>query len=54
MTVRPPGGNGGSEPDRDRFDDERELLDALYPVFERYRVERGSSVLGRVRSLLPF
>lgn len=43
-----------SELDRDRFENETELLDALHPVFERYRVERGSSVLGRVRSLLPF
>jgi hypothetical protein len=36
------------------FDSESELLDLLHPVFEEYRVSTSGSLLGRLRSLLPF
>ncbi|WP_336024907.1 hypothetical protein [Halobellus salinisoli] len=36
-----------------RFDTERELLDALHPVFEEYRAASGG-VLSQLRALLPF
>ena len=36
------------------FDTESELLDLLHPVFEEYRVSSGGSILGRLRSMLPF
>jgi mannose/cellobiose epimerase-like protein (N-acyl-D-glucosamine 2-epimerase family) len=36
------------------FDSRSELLDLLHPVFEEYRVSSGGSLLGRLRSLLPF
>jgi hypothetical protein len=36
------------------FDSESELLDLLHPVFEEYRVSTGGSLLGRLRSILPF
>ncbi|GAB6861442.1 hypothetical protein ACFR97_06335 [Haloplanus litoreus] len=36
------------------FDSESELLDLLHPVFEEYRVSTGGSLLGRLRSVLPF
>lgn len=39
---------------RDRFQDEAELLDHLHPVFERYRERSATSLLTRVRLLLPF
>lgn len=37
-----------------RFENETEVLDVLHPVFETYRAEAGSGVIGRLRSLLPF
>lgn len=37
-----------------RFDSERQLLNELYPVFEAQRQSRSGSVLGQLRSLLPF
>lgn len=40
--------------DRDTFDSEAELLDALHPVFEAYRQRAGTGIVGRLRSLLPF
>jgi len=36
------------------FDSESELLDLLHPVFEEYRVSTSGSLLGRLRSILPF
>lgn len=39
--------------DRDEFEDEQDLLNALHPVFEQRRQE-GAGVLERVRRLLPF
>jgi len=36
------------------FDSKSELLDLLHPVFEEYRVSTGGSLLGRLRSILPF
>jgi hypothetical protein len=40
--------------DRERFDDEQELLNALHPVFEDLRATKRRSVVGQVRALLPF
>ncbi|USZ68055.1 hypothetical protein NGM10_15140 [Halorussus salilacus] len=42
-----------SELDRDRFESEQELLNALHPVFERYRNSRSPGVIERVRAALP-
>ncbi|MFD1634995.1 hypothetical protein ACOZ4L_04560 [Haloplanus ruber] len=36
------------------FESESELLDLLHPVFEEYRVSTSGSLLGRLRSILPF
>lgn len=36
------------------FDSESELLDLLHPVFEEYRVSTSGSLIGRLRSILPF
>ena len=36
------------------FESESELLDLLHPVFEEYRVSASGSILGRIRSMLPF
>jgi len=36
------------------YETETELLDALHPVFEEYRANATRSVLGQLRSLLPF
>ena len=36
-----------------RFDSERELLDALHPVFEEYRAS-GGGIFSQLRALLPF
>jgi hypothetical protein len=38
----------------EEFDSERELLNALYPVFEAQRQSRSGGMLGQLRSLLPF
>lgn len=40
--------------DRDGFDSERELLDALHPVFEAERAAVSRSILAQLRGLLPF
>lgn len=40
--------------ERDSFEDRQELLNALHPAFERYRKNRGGSVVKQVRSFLPF
>jgi len=37
-----------------QFESESELLDLLHPVFEEYRVSTGGSLIGRIRSMLPF
>jgi len=42
------------ETGKERFADEQELLNALHPVFEKHRTARSSSLLGQMRSLLPF
>jgi hypothetical protein len=39
---------------KQRFDSESELLDLLHPVFEEYRVSTSGSIIGRLRSILPF
>jgi hypothetical protein len=38
----------------DRFETEQELLNALHPVFERYRERSGSGILAQLRAFLPF
>ncbi|WP_137287519.1 DUF5789 family protein [Halorussus salinisoli] len=42
-----------SEVERERFDDKQEFLNALHPVFEKYRHSRTPGVIERVRSALP-
>lgn len=42
-----------AELDRDRFEGKQELLNALHPVFERYRTSRTPGVIERVRAALP-
>ncbi|MFC7080235.1 hypothetical protein [Halorussus caseinilyticus] len=42
-----------SEVERERFEDKQEFLNALHPVFERYRNSRTPGVIERVRSALP-
>lgn len=37
-----------------RFDTRQELLNALHPVFEAERERANSSIVGQLRSLLPF
>jgi len=37
--------------EKEHFETEQELLNAMYPVFER---QRSSGLVGRLRSLLPF
>lgn len=37
-----------------RFETRQELLNALHPVFEAKRERASKSVIGRLRSLLPF
>lgn len=39
---------------RDRFDTESELLNQLHPVFEDHRTTTSTSVVGRLRGMLPF
>lgn len=40
--------------DVSQFDSERELLNALHPVFESYRANVSTGVLASVRDILPF
>ncbi|MFC4450331.1 hypothetical protein [Halorussus aquaticus] len=42
-----------SEVERERFDSKQEFLNALHPVFERYRNSRTPGVIERVRAALP-
>lgn len=39
---------------RREFESRQELLNALHPVFEQRRSATSSSVLGQLRTLLPF
>ena len=43
-----------AETDRERFETEQELLNALHPVFERHRERAANSIVARLRGLLPF
>ena len=43
-----------SETHIERFETEQELLNALHPVFERYRDRSAGGILAQLRSLLPF
>ncbi|AGB15483.1 hypothetical protein Halru_0859 [Halovivax ruber XH-70] len=43
-----------AEVDTSSFDSRQELLNELHPVFEAYRANRGASLIGRLRGLLPF
>jgi hypothetical protein len=36
------------------YESKRDLLDTLHPVFEEYRAATSNSLLGRLRSMLPF
>lgn len=38
----------------DSFDSRQELLNALHPVFEQRRQKVSNSLLGRLRTLVPF
>ena len=38
----------------ERFETEQELLNALHPVFERYRERSAGGILAQLRGLLPF
>jgi hypothetical protein len=40
--------------DREEFDSEQDLLNALHPVFERRREKSSRSLIARLRSLVPF
>lgn len=40
--------------ERERFESERELLDALHPIFEAERAAVSRSLLGQLKRLLPF
>ena len=39
---------------QNEFDSESTLLDLLHPVFEEHRQKAGDSLVGRLRTLLPF
>ncbi|ELZ97736.1 MULTISPECIES: hypothetical protein [Haloferax] len=39
---------------KDRFDSRRDLLETLHPVFEEFRAKASKSLMGRLRSLVPF
>jgi len=43
-----------AEADRDRFDSQQDLLNALHPVFERKRQAASTSLLAQLRALVPF
>lgn len=40
--------------DRERFDSESDIHDALHPVFEEYRTSTGTGVVAWLRARLPF
>jgi hypothetical protein len=37
----------------ERFENQRELLNALHPVFEEHRETGGNGILARIRSYIP-
>jgi hypothetical protein len=39
---------------RDRFESERDFLNALHPVLEAERERSGTGLMGQLRALLPF
>ena len=43
-----------SETPRERFENQRELLNALHPVFEKRRENASRSILAQLRALVPF
>ena len=43
-----------SETHIERFETEQELLNALHPIFERYRERSAGGILSQLRALLPF
>lgn len=40
--------------DREEFDSQQDLLNGLHPVFERERQAAATSLLARLRALVPF
>ena len=40
--------------DRDSFESEQDLLNAVHPVFERKRQSASTSILSQLRALVPF
>lgn len=42
-----------SEVEQDRFESQQEFLNALHPIFERYRNSKRPGVIERVRAALP-
>lgn len=42
------------EVSKTEFDSERELLDALHPVFEERRASTATGLLGSFKAMLPF
>jgi len=43
-----------SAANQERFDSERDLLNALHPVFEEKRQAASASIVSRLRALVPF
>jgi hypothetical protein len=43
-----------TEAGEERYDSESDLLERVHPIFERHREQRSNSLVGRLRSLLPF
>jgi hypothetical protein len=50
MTV----GEALREADREQFDSQQDLLNGLHPVFERKRQAASTSLVARLRALVPF
>jgi hypothetical protein len=40
--------------ERTHYESRNQLLNELHPVFEAYRAEASTSIVGRLRGLLPF
>lgn len=40
--------------ERTEFQSKQQLLNALHPIFEEERERRGGTIVGRLRSLVPF
>lgn len=47
-------GDAVAKCDHEEFESKQELLNAMHPVFEAERERRGGSIVGRLRSLIPF